>query len=183
MKKSTLFVLSALMIISAMHEPSKESVHEPKIKCEKNIDVMEKASLKKKKPKKVEIVEEKQEKQEEIVEITISDEEWNMINLCVEAEAGNQDLKGKRLVADVILNRVESDRFPNNICDVITQKYQFSTYWDGAMDRAEPSEETNEAVRMELESRIDDKILFFTAGGYNRYCVPAYKYGDHYFGY
>ncbi len=104
--------------------------------------------------------------------------------VCVEAEAGNQDLYGKRLVVDVILNRVDSERFPDDIESVIYQKYQFSTSFDGGMDRVkEPSEETFEAVRMELENRTDPDILFFTAGGYNKYCTPAYKYGDHYFGY
>lgn len=104
--------------------------------------------------------------------------------ICVEAEAGNQDLYGKRLVVDVILNRVDSDRFPDTIEGVISQKYQFTTYWDGSMGRVdEPSPETYEAVRLELESRTDDSILFFTAGNYNTYSTPAYRYGDHYFGY
>ena len=107
-----------------------------------------------------------------------------MLAICVEAEAGNQDLYGKRLVTDVILNRVDSDRFPNSINEVISQPYQFETYWNGAMDRVEePSEDTFKAVRMELESRTDSKILFFTYEGYNKYCEPAYKHGDHYFGY
>lgn len=103
---------------------------------------------------------------------------------CVEAEAGNQDIKGKRLVADVILNRVESPRFPDTIEGVISQKYQFTTFWDGSMDAiTEPSEETFQAVNMELcGERLDDEILFFTAGDYNTYCIPAYKYQDHYFG-
>lgn len=104
---------------------------------------------------------------------------------CVEAEAGNQDIKGKRLVADVILNRVESPRFPDTIEGVISQKYQFTTFWNGSMDAiTEPSEETFQAVNMELcGERLDEEILFFTAGDYNTYCIPAYKYQDHYFGY
>ncbi len=102
---------------------------------------------------------------------------------CVEAEAGNQDLLGKRLVADVILNRVDSPRFPNTIEDVVSQKYHFTTFWDGTMARIVPSDETFEAVQMELEQRTDSQILFFTAGNYNTYCEPAYKHGDHYFGY
>ena len=107
-----------------------------------------------------------------------------MLAICVEAEAGNQDLYGKRLVVDVILNRVDSDRFPDDIISVITEKYHFSTYWDGSMEKVTcPSEETYEAVRMELEHRTNDKILFFTAGDYNPYCTPAFKYKDHYFGY
>ena len=107
-----------------------------------------------------------------------------MLAICVEAEAGNQDLYGKRLVVDVILNRVDSERFPDDIVSVITQKYHFSTYWNGEMDKiTEPSEETFDAVKMELKERTDDKILFFSADDYSEYCTPAYKYGDHYFGY
>ena len=102
---------------------------------------------------------------------------------CVEAEAGNQDLLGKRLVADVILNRVDSDRFPDTIEGVITQKYHFTTFWDGTMSRIVPSDETFQAIQMELEQRTDTEILFFTAGDYNTFCVPAYRHGDHYFGY
>lgn len=106
-----------------------------------------------------------------------------LMAICVEAEAGNQDLKGKRLVVDVILNRVDSDRFPNDIESVITQVGQFSSYWDGHMDAVyEPSEETFEAVKMELEDRLDSEVLFFTEGRYNPYCEPMFKYGAHYFG-
>lgn len=102
---------------------------------------------------------------------------------CIEAEAGNQDLLGKRLVCDVILNRVDSERFPNTIEEVIKQKYHFTTFWDGTMATIVPSEETFEAVQMELKERTDSEILFFTAGDYNTFCIPAYKHGDHYFGY
>ena len=112
------------------------------------------------------------------------DDSLELLAICVEAEAGNQDLMGKRLVVDVILNRVDSDEFPDDIESVITQTNQFSSYSDGHMDGVyEPSEETFRAVQMELEHRIDDKILFFTEGQYNPYCTPAYQHGDHYFGY
>ncbi len=49
----------------------------------------------------------------------------------VEAEAGNQDKVGKRLVVDVVLNRVDSDTFPDTIEEVIFQPYQFSCVLDG----------------------------------------------------
>ena len=104
--------------------------------------------------------------------------------ICVEAEAGNQDLLGKKLVVDVILNRVDSEDFPDDINSVISDKNQFSSYTDGGMARVwEPSEETFQAVREELENRTDSNILYFTAGCYNQYCVPAYQHGAHYFGY
>ena len=72
----------------------------------------------------------------------------DLIAACVEAEAGNQDLTGKRLVADVILNRVDSEDFPDTIEGVISQPRHFATYWNGAIDRAEPSEETRRNINL-----------------------------------
>lgn len=106
----------------------------------------------------------------------------DMLARCVEAEAGNQGLLGKRLVVDVILNRVDSERFPNDVASVISQKGQFAVY-PNAMNRVTVSQETMDAIVLELERRTDDRILFFTAWHYNKYCVPAYQCGDHYFGY
>lgn len=104
-----------------------------------------------------------------------------LLATCVEAEAANQGLEGKRLVADVILNRVDSPEFPNSITEVITQPYHFTSYWDGAMDRAVPTEETFEAVRLELEHRSNTEILYFTAGEWPQYGTPWKQVGDHYF--
>lgn len=124
--------------------------------------------------------------EEEIVEenpepIVIYDS-IDMLAKCVEAEAGNQGLLGKRLVVDVILNRVDSDRFPNDIASVISQKGQFAVY-PNAMNRVMVTQETLDAIVLELERRTDHRILFFTARHYNKYCVPAYQCGDHFFGY
>lgn len=125
----------------------------------------------------------------EVTEMTpedIAEEEYydslELLAICVEAEAGNQDLTGKRMVADVIFNRVDDPDFPDTITEVITQKNQFSSYWDGGMDRVvEPSEETFLAVRMELEERSWPGLLYFTAGDWPAYGTPWKKIGDHYF--
>lgn len=102
--------------------------------------------------------------------------------ICVEAEAGNQDLEGKRLVVDVILNRVDDKDWPNTIKEVIEEPIQFSSFWDGGMEKVyEPSEETFKSVRMELEERSYPGIYYFTAGGYGEYGTPWRKVGDHYF--
>lgn len=47
------------------------------------------------------------------------------------AEAGNQTLEQQLAVAAVILNRVESESFPNTIQEVISQKGQFSSVKGG----------------------------------------------------
>ena len=108
-------------------------------------------------------------------------DDLELMAACVEAEAGNQGLDGKRMVADVILNRVEDPAWPNTIEGVITQKYQFSTYWNGAMDSVSISDETFEACKMELKERGWPGIYYFTAGGYGEYGTPWRKVGDHYF--
>lgn len=100
---------------------------------------------------------------------------------CVEAEAGNQGLKGKRLVCAVILNRVDSEDFPNTIEEVINQPRQFSVVSDGRINKVNVTEETYTACRMELAERTDTEIIFFTAGRYNSCGTPAYRHNDHYF--
>ena len=117
---------------------------------------------------------------EEIAE----EEYWDSLELlaiCVEAEAGNQGLDRKRMVADVILNRVDDPDWPDTIEGLISQPVHFSSYWDGGMDRVSVSEETFQAVRMELENRSWPGIYYFTAGSYGAYGTPWKKVGDHYF--
>lgn len=108
------------------------------------------------------------------------DYDFSLFTRCVEAEAGNEDLMGKRLVADVILNRVESDVWPNTLEGVITQDHQFMVY-PGAMSKTTPSNETIKACLMEAEKRVDTKIIYFASCGYIG--KPAYKHGNHYFCY
>ena len=169
-------ILATLTMQGEQLEPKKN-----KVPCGANMSLtdqcQEKASLEK---NEIAVV--------EVSENDLDDENFcdslELLATCIEAEAGNQDLMGKRLVCDVIFNRVESPRFPDTIEGVISQKYHFSTYWNGVMASIkEPSDDTFEAIRLELEQRTDDKVLFFTAGDYNTFCTPAYKHGDHYFGY
>ena len=62
-------------------------------------------------------------------------------------EAKNQSMLGQIAVGQVVMNRVEDKRFPDNVCDVITEavtykgtdkpvlhKCQFSWYCDGQKD-------------------------------------------------
>lgn len=109
-------------------------------------------------------------------------DQLELLALCVEAEAGDQDQMGKRLMVDVILNRVDSPDYPNDIRGVISDDGQFSTYNNGMIDQVEPVESTFEAVTMELSSRTNTEVLFFTEGGYNTSCEPLFVYGNHFFG-
>lgn len=108
-------------------------------------------------------------------------ESMEILARCVEAEAGNQGLEGKRLVVDVILNRVRDKDFPDTIAEVITQKYHFSVYWNGAMEKVTVSEETRQAIRMELEEIGYPGVMYFREGDWSIYGTPWKQVGDHYF--
>ena len=108
-------------------------------------------------------------------------ESMDILGRCVEAEAGNQGLEGKRLVVDVILNRVKDKDFPDTIKEVITQEYHFSSYWNGAMEGIEVSEETWQAIRMELEEVGYPGVMYFREGDWSLYGTPWKRVGDHYF--
>lgn len=106
--------------------------------------------------------------------------EQELLARVVEAEAGNQGLYGKRLVVSVIYNRVESDKFPNTIYEVLTSPHQFSTVWNGQVEKMEITDETLFAIEFERTHRADNEILYFNNGE----CSGkfAYKYKGHNFG-
>ncbi len=46
-------------------------------------------------------------------------------------ESRSESLAGQLAVGLVVMNRVRDKRWPNNVCDVVHQPYQFSYYSDG----------------------------------------------------
>ena len=46
-------------------------------------------------------------------------------------EAGNQPFAGKFAVANVTLNRVNDEQFPDTVCDVVYQAAAYKTSWKG----------------------------------------------------
>src|SRR5699024_8440843 len=53
----------------------------------------------------------------------------------LECEAGSTDYNALLAVATVIMNRVESPRYPNTLSGVIYQSGQFSPTWNGSLSR------------------------------------------------
>lgn len=100
---------------------------------------------------------------------------------CVEAEAGDQSELGKRLVIDVILNRVDSSKFPNTIEDVINQPYQFSVVLNNSINEVTPAENTYQLIAQELESRENTEVLYFRMDYYHQDTTPVLQEQDHYF--
>ncbi len=72
-----------------------------------------------------------------------------VVGLClriVQAEAGICDPKGKILVADVIINRVLSGKFPDSVKAVVYQPSQFQPVSNGTINTVKVTAETIECV-------------------------------------
>ena len=117
----------------------------------------------------------------EEVPFGISNEEIELIALVTMAEAEGECEEGKRLVIDTILNRVDSEHFPNTISEVIYQPHQFSSMWNGRVDRCYVNEDICQLVKEELQSRYNSEVVFFCAYGYSAYGVPMFQVENHYF--
>lgn len=109
----------------------------------------------------------------------ISEEEFYFISSVVEAESDrSESLEGRILIAEVILNRVNSPLFPDTISGVLNQSGQFSTVVNGhsITERTDLSDEAVIQAIREIESGEAPEVLFFNCIGYN-YGTP-YGYVD-----
>lgn len=100
--------------------------------------------------------------------LLITEEEKEILLRIVEAEATCEDVMGRMLVANVIMNRVVSKGFPNSIAEVVFQNngvtYQFSPIKDGRYWTVTVSDETREAVERVLAGEdYSQGALFFAA--------------------
>lgn len=85
----------------------------------------------------------------------VSTEEYEILTRMVEAEAGGEPYETRLLVANIILNRVDSPRFPNTIEEVVFanngKNYQFSPLSNGSYYRVKIQEKTRKAVEEALK--------------------------------
>lgn len=114
-------------------------------------------------------------------DVSLSTEEIELIALVTMAEAEGEPEEGKRLVIDTILNRVDFGEFPSTVTEVIYQPEQFSSMWNGRIDDCYVMEEICQLVEEELKCRLNNEVMFFTAGGYGKFGVPMFQVGNHYF--
>jgi len=84
---------------------------------------------------------------EKAVPISVSRQEVEMMEYVVEMEVGGLSVTDKRIIADVIVNRVLSPEFPDTVSEVLTQKYQFPTIQNYYDKSCPPSKETRQAVK------------------------------------
>ncbi len=96
----------------------------------------------------------------------MSDADYSTLLHIVEAEAGTEDIKGRVLVANVIMNRVKDEGFPDTVTDVVWQSVngvpQFSPTYDGRIYEVTVTDETKEAVRQAMNGTdYSQGALFF----------------------
>lgn len=104
-------------------------------------------------------------------ELVLSEADKLILYKIVEAEAGGEDRTGKILVANVVLNRLQSPQFPDTIEEVVFQQEdgvaQFSPIANGSFDAAVPDTDTVEAVEAALEGEdYSQGALYFVARQY-----------------
>lgn len=94
--------------------------------------------------------------------IPLDPQDYQVLLKIVEAEAGICDDKGKILVANVILNRVNSGQFPDTVTDVVYQPSQFTPVSNGRINTCQVSSETVDSVNRALSGEdYSQGALFF----------------------
>lgn len=94
-----------------------------------------------------------------------NDYERGLLERLVECEAGAESMEGKIAVANVVLNRVKSERYPNSIHEVIYATNQFQPVGTGIIDSKVASAESKEAVKRAFmgERVVPDNVVSFWA--------------------
>lgn len=132
---------------------------------------------------------------EHTMKYQLLDKDYEALLRIVEAEAGGEDQDGKLLVANVVLNRVNSEIFPDTVLEVVMQKEQgiaqFSPTVDGRYQRVKVSEDTKKAVERAVYGEdISQGALYFCAREkadsanmqwFDRKLTKLFAYGNHEF--
>lgn len=102
-------------------------------------------------------------KEEDIKQYTyeITDEEKEILERIVEAEAEGQSIEARENVCSNILARVESQTFPNTIKEVVFQKSQYSSTTNGRYDELKTSKKTKKAVDNVLKDGLTHDCLYY----------------------
>lgn len=131
--------------------------------------------------KEVEVVEQAST-EETVYRILLNKEEKELLCRTVYCEAGNQSAETQEMVALTILNRLESDKFPDTLHDVIYQKNQYEvTTWNG-FENYGWTKQVEHAVENALtENNYPSDMYYFRNGYYHSFGVPYMQSGDLYF--
>lgn len=100
----------------------------------------------------------------------ISEDEFNLLCRIVSAEAGSSEYcsEAQEMIAEVILNRMDSSSFPNDLTSVIYADGQFQPVTDGNLDSAVITDSVKKSVFTALKEIHHPKnMLYFRANYYH----------------
>jgi len=111
-------------------------------------------------------------------------------------EARDQQITGQEMVAEVVINRVEHERFPDDVCSVVYQTKAFSFTHDGKSDDMDHYQGYQDliakrlALKLASDYLVDGKRLGVTSTHYHTLEVSPFwadaflidgVFGDHVF--
>lgn len=99
--------------------------------------------------------------------LNIADNEIEMLERIVQAEAGGSGYDGMLAVANVVLNRVQCERFPDTVTEVIFANRQFTPVSDGRYYTVTVSDTAKQVVQDALSgARIVEEGAYY-------FCTPT----------
>ncbi|MCR4922797.1 MAG: cell wall hydrolase [Lachnospiraceae bacterium] len=115
-----------------------------------------------------------------------SELEW--LAATIQAEADGESYTGKLAVGSVIMNRVKSSAFPNNVIGVIQQSMQFASYRSGKVELIIARGPNSTCIKAANEvlggARVGDYLFFMTKYYADYYGISEYTMiGNHAFFY
>ncbi len=111
-------------------------------------------------------------------------DEYYALCRIIQAEAESEDKYGKRLIANVIINRINSNMYPDRVEEVITEKGQFAPVERGYYYKAAPNFESKIAAMEALNGEDESKeAIFFQKSPSKVWDNKTYlfRYGSHSF--
>jgi len=102
--------------------------------------------------------------------------ELKCLQMNIYFEARSSNLADQAAVADVVLNRVVSNNYPNSICEVVWQRKQFSWTHDGKSDRMTDRDAAESAYLLAHQMLYDGRFRGISQGAdhYHADYVKAY---------
>ena len=115
---------------------------------------------------------------EQLASAEVPDEEQHCLAGAIYFEARGEPIEGQLAVAEVVLNRQRSDKYPDTICAVVKQPWQFSFVKDGKFPEIDKdSKAWRKAVavariaREHLDQRLPKDVLWYHAD----YVAPVWR--------
>ncbi|MRG85880.1 LysM peptidoglycan-binding domain-containing protein [Salinibacillus xinjiangensis] len=122
---------------------------------------------------------------------TVNQEDVEWLSKMIYSEGRGESLQGQIAIGAVIMNRVKSPEFPNNVKDVLFEKsygyYQFTPAETGAIHNANPNAQNIEAAKRALngEDPTNGALFFYnpdkTSSSYLRSRTVSTVIGNHTF--